>query len=182
MAAVQKHLRVGVVGAGEVAQVIHLPVLSMLSHLYTISIICDLSKKVETIFASDHDDTSCWLNFFAECRTLRFKIPHLQVNYRSARSLQQRRSRCCVRTDIGWVSRTVHCCSARSGKACNDRKTDQSLNFRSTKDRGRRSKVTRQSLCRVYETICIIIHECFQTRAGVNPQDPLCTFERFQWA
>ncbi|KAF2092285.1 NAD(P)-binding protein [Saccharata proteae CBS 121410] len=40
-----KQLRVGVVGAGEVAQVIHLPCLSLLSHLYTISSICDISRK-----------------------------------------------------------------------------------------------------------------------------------------
>lgn len=46
MADVQKKLRVGIIGAGEVAQVIHLPVLSMLAHLYSVSIICDLSKKV----------------------------------------------------------------------------------------------------------------------------------------
>ncbi|WPH03863.1 Hypothetical protein R9X50_00674600 [Acrodontium crateriforme] len=38
-------LRVGIVGAGGVAQVIHLPVLSMLNHLYTTTIICDLSRK-----------------------------------------------------------------------------------------------------------------------------------------
>lgn len=59
MAAMQKQLRVGVIGAGEVAQVIHLPVLSMLSHLYTVSIICDLSKKVELIHVLDHTDLSC---------------------------------------------------------------------------------------------------------------------------
>lgn len=45
MVDVQKQLRVGIIGAGEVAQVIHLPVLSMLAHLYSVSIICDLSKK-----------------------------------------------------------------------------------------------------------------------------------------
>ncbi|SMR59057.1 unnamed protein product [Zymoseptoria tritici ST99CH_1E4] len=38
-------LRVGIVGAGEVSQVIHLPVLSLLSHLYTVTAICDLSRK-----------------------------------------------------------------------------------------------------------------------------------------
>ncbi|KAL1304914.1 hypothetical protein AAFC00_003829 [Neodothiora populina] len=45
MADEQKKLRVGIVGAGEVAQVIHLPVLSLLAHLYSVSIICDISKK-----------------------------------------------------------------------------------------------------------------------------------------
>ncbi len=38
-------LRVGVIGAGEVAQVIHLPTLSLLPHLYTIIAICDISPK-----------------------------------------------------------------------------------------------------------------------------------------
>jgi hypothetical protein len=44
----QKRLRVGVLGAGEVAQVIHLPVLSLLTHLYTVEAICDISGKVGT--------------------------------------------------------------------------------------------------------------------------------------
>ncbi|KAL1589094.1 hypothetical protein WHR41_02107 [Cladosporium halotolerans] len=38
-------LRVGVLGAGEVAQVIHLPTLALLSHLYTVTAICDISEK-----------------------------------------------------------------------------------------------------------------------------------------
>ncbi|KAM0714377.1 hypothetical protein Q7P37_010164 [Cladosporium fusiforme] len=38
-------LRVGVIGAGEVAQVIHLPALAMLNHLYTTTAICDISQK-----------------------------------------------------------------------------------------------------------------------------------------
>ncbi|KAL0261450.1 hypothetical protein SLS55_002880 [Diplodia seriata] len=42
MAAPQK-LRVGIIGAGEVAQVIHLPALALLSHLYTVTAICDIS-------------------------------------------------------------------------------------------------------------------------------------------
>lgn len=42
----ERILRVGVIGAGEVAQVIHLPVLSLLSHLFTTTIICDISKQV----------------------------------------------------------------------------------------------------------------------------------------
>ena len=41
-----KKLRAGLLGAGEVAQVIHLPVLSMLSHLYKTTAVCDISKKV----------------------------------------------------------------------------------------------------------------------------------------
>ena len=40
-----KRLRVGIVGAGEVSQVVHIPTLQLLSHLYTISAICDLSQK-----------------------------------------------------------------------------------------------------------------------------------------
>lgn len=38
-------IRVGVLGAGEVAQVIHLPTLSLLDKLYTIVGICDVSKE-----------------------------------------------------------------------------------------------------------------------------------------
>ena len=38
-------LRVGIIGAGEVAQVIHLPTLSLLSHLYTVVAICDISRQ-----------------------------------------------------------------------------------------------------------------------------------------
>ncbi|TIA06674.1 NAD(P)-binding protein [Aureobasidium pullulans] len=40
-----KRLRIGIIGAGEVTQIIHLPTLSQLSHLYEITAICDLSKK-----------------------------------------------------------------------------------------------------------------------------------------
>ena len=39
-----KKLRVGIIGAGEVAQVIHIPTLQLLDHLYSIVAICDLSK------------------------------------------------------------------------------------------------------------------------------------------
>ena len=41
-------LRVGIIGAGEVAQVIHLPALAMVSHLYVTTAVCDISKKVTT--------------------------------------------------------------------------------------------------------------------------------------
>lgn len=41
-------LRVGIIGAGEVAQVIHLPALAMLNHLYVTTAVCDISKKVTT--------------------------------------------------------------------------------------------------------------------------------------
>lgn len=41
-------LRVGIIGAGEVAQVIHLPALAMLSHLYITTAVCDISEKVTT--------------------------------------------------------------------------------------------------------------------------------------
>ncbi|QDS74765.1 hypothetical protein FKW77_001478 [Venturia effusa] len=52
-------LRVGIIGAGEVAQVIHLPVLAMLNHLYTTTIICDISKKnAEHCAAKFHIKTS----------------------------------------------------------------------------------------------------------------------------
>jgi predicted dehydrogenase len=39
----QRKLRVGIIGAGEVAQVIHIPTLQLLSHLYVITAICDVS-------------------------------------------------------------------------------------------------------------------------------------------
>lgn len=40
-----RKLRVGIIGAGEVAQVIHIPTLQLLSHLYTVLAICDVSPK-----------------------------------------------------------------------------------------------------------------------------------------
>lgn len=40
-----KVLRVGIIGCGEVAQVIHLPTLHLLNHLYTVTAICDVSQK-----------------------------------------------------------------------------------------------------------------------------------------
>lgn len=40
-------LRVGIVGAGGVAQIIHLPTLALMSHLFTTIAICDVSKKVD---------------------------------------------------------------------------------------------------------------------------------------
>ncbi|KAH8647554.1 hypothetical protein BGZ60DRAFT_391040 [Tricladium varicosporioides] len=40
-----KILKVAVIGAGDVAQVIHLPILQLLSHLYTVTIICDISQR-----------------------------------------------------------------------------------------------------------------------------------------
>jgi predicted dehydrogenase len=50
MAAPSKRLRVGVVGAGEVAQVVHLPTLSLLCHLFTTTVVCDLSLKVRATY------------------------------------------------------------------------------------------------------------------------------------
>jgi len=44
--ALSRQLGVGIIGAGEVAQVVHLPVLSLLSHLYTVHIVCDVSAKL----------------------------------------------------------------------------------------------------------------------------------------
>jgi predicted dehydrogenase len=44
-----KKLQVGIIGAGEVAQVIHIPTLQLLDHLYSIVAICDISQK-----AADH--------------------------------------------------------------------------------------------------------------------------------
>lgn len=42
----QRQLRVGLIGAGEVAQVVHLPVLALMSHLFTVTAVCDISHKV----------------------------------------------------------------------------------------------------------------------------------------
>jgi predicted dehydrogenase len=42
---VPRIFRVGVIGAGEVAQAVHLPTLSLLTHLYTVVAICDVSPK-----------------------------------------------------------------------------------------------------------------------------------------
>jgi len=48
-------IRVGIVGGGEVAQVVHIPTLQLLSHLYIVSAICDLSPKtVEHCAAKFH--------------------------------------------------------------------------------------------------------------------------------
>jgi len=38
-------LRVGLIGIGEVAQSVHLPTTALLSHLYTVTAICDISKE-----------------------------------------------------------------------------------------------------------------------------------------
>jgi len=46
MAVPSNKLRIGIVGAGEVAQVIHLPTLALLSHLYEVTGVCDISRKV----------------------------------------------------------------------------------------------------------------------------------------
>lgn len=73
-----KVLRIGVIGAGEVAQVIHLPVLTLLSHLFTISIISDLSKTVRGALVNV---TSVKLNKTSDCRTLRPQVPHSPGNH-----------------------------------------------------------------------------------------------------
>ncbi|KUJ18510.1 NAD(P)-binding protein [Mollisia scopiformis] len=40
-----RKLRVGIVGAGDVAQVVHLPTLALLNHLYSVISICDISQQ-----------------------------------------------------------------------------------------------------------------------------------------
>ncbi|KAF4622711.1 hypothetical protein G7Y89_g14316 [Cudoniella acicularis] len=57
-----KKLRVGILGAGEVAQVIHLPTLALLNDLYTVVSICDISQKT------------------VEHCALKFNIPHQTIN------------------------------------------------------------------------------------------------------
>ncbi|RDW74151.1 hypothetical protein BP5796_07593 [Coleophoma crateriformis] len=55
-------LRVGILGAGEVAQVIHLPTLALLNSLYTVESICDISPRtlqhVATKFSIPHQTTN----------------------------------------------------------------------------------------------------------------------------
>ena len=55
MASPLKKLHVGILGAGEVAQVIHLPTLSLLSNLYTIAAVCDISATSIAFCASRYD-------------------------------------------------------------------------------------------------------------------------------
>jgi predicted dehydrogenase len=76
----ENKLRVGIIGAGEVAQVIHLPALAMLSHLYDTTAVCDISKKVTTWqnihkFKSDH-----WLSQNVDHCAAKFKIPLATTN------------------------------------------------------------------------------------------------------
>ena len=47
-----KKLRLGLIGAGSVAQVIHIPTLLLLEHLYSILTVCDISKKTADHCAS----------------------------------------------------------------------------------------------------------------------------------
>lgn len=50
-----KRLRVGILGAGEVAQVIHLPTLHLLDHLYTVVAISDVSRKTVDFCATHYE-------------------------------------------------------------------------------------------------------------------------------
>lgn len=98
-------LRVGIVGAGEVSQVIHLPVLSLLSHLYTVTAICDLSRKV-----SCHQHTTLLsVRYFCERelstttterRALRFQIPHPSGDHKPRRSLPEHKRRRSLRPHL----------------------------------------------------------------------------------
>ncbi|KAE9572448.1 hypothetical protein CGMCC3_g11504 [Colletotrichum fructicola] len=57
-----KVLQVGVIGGGDVAQIVHLPTFMFLSSLFKVATICDISQKT-----ADH------------CRD-KFKIPHATTN------------------------------------------------------------------------------------------------------
>ncbi|KAH6665926.1 hypothetical protein B0J14DRAFT_629930 [Halenospora varia] len=57
-----KILKVGVIGRGDVAQVIYLPILQLLSHLYTVTIICDISKKTADHCAAKFGITAATTN------------------------------------------------------------------------------------------------------------------------
>lgn len=50
----RKILNIGVIGAGEVAQVIHLPTLQLLNHLYRTVAICDISQNAIEFCSSRH--------------------------------------------------------------------------------------------------------------------------------
>jgi predicted dehydrogenase len=50
----RKLIHVGVIGAGEVAQLLHLPTLQLLNHLYRIVAVCDLSPKAVGFCTSRH--------------------------------------------------------------------------------------------------------------------------------
>jgi hypothetical protein len=75
---VGRKLRVGLIGAGEVAQVIHLPVLALMSDLFTTTAICDISLKACAIYRLISHGM---LTDSAECPTLRCQIPHPTSNH-----------------------------------------------------------------------------------------------------
>ncbi|KAL2358209.1 hypothetical protein BJ546DRAFT_1023797 [Cryomyces antarcticus] len=54
MPTVGRLFRVGIIGAGEVAQVIHLPTLQLLNHLYKIAIVCDISQQAVDFCKARH--------------------------------------------------------------------------------------------------------------------------------
>ena len=52
-------LRVGLIGCGEVAQVIHLPTLQLLNHLYRVVAICDVSQETVDFCKKRYDIQKC---------------------------------------------------------------------------------------------------------------------------
>ncbi|WP_168123336.1 Gfo/Idh/MocA family oxidoreductase [Paenibacillus sp. HB172176] len=58
----QKILNVGVIGLGEVAQVIHLPVLEALPHQYRIAALCDISPKLVAYLGEKYRVTNLYTN------------------------------------------------------------------------------------------------------------------------
>jgi predicted dehydrogenase len=53
-------LRVGLIGLGEVAQVVHLPVLQSLSHLFEVRAGCDISPKLQREVGARHAIPACY--------------------------------------------------------------------------------------------------------------------------
>lgn len=49
-----KRLKIGIIGLGEVAQIIHLPILEMLSSKYEIAAICDISESLITLMGDKY--------------------------------------------------------------------------------------------------------------------------------
>ncbi|KAL2012902.1 hypothetical protein VTN00DRAFT_427 [Thermoascus crustaceus] len=63
-----RKLRVGIIGAGEVAQVIHLPTLGLLSHLYEVTAVCDISRKNAEHCASKFHIPKCSTDLYEVIR------------------------------------------------------------------------------------------------------------------
>jgi predicted dehydrogenase len=57
-----KRLKVGLIGLGEVAQIIHLPILQQLSHKYEIAALCDISPTLLEELGEQYNVTNLYTN------------------------------------------------------------------------------------------------------------------------